>query len=386
MARQAKKQHHRGQKKSQDERGEITDSSSWPDLPRPLLNAIRDHPLLMRSMTFGVTTKSWRSSKPAPCSPSNRLQLQLLDTSPETDITHFSVVLPLMWLNHWRYSRRGLSCWRPWTHLVGYSHDVVVARGGASLSEVYLWNPVETWYSSLPPWDCKVPFKRAVVNSPYTDRTRSFDRAVMVVTGMDRPAYVICNLSMRQPGKEFKWVKCDCNVEDPNYGNGSERRMEFVNAVGANGKFYALSTQGTLVVIECVGSGAEIIAICPSRAVPNASWRSFRECLLEIEGEVLMVFLVCRRTVKVVDDVEVLRLNVDNYSWSKASNFRDRAFFMGANCCFHVLVSEEGWCRRNCIYFMQNAEEDVWWVFDMEKSCISRCWHEENCPVGLNLI
>ncbi|KAL3730023.1 hypothetical protein ACJRO7_027086 [Eucalyptus globulus] len=53
-----------------------------------------------------------------------------------------------------------------------------------------------------------------------------------------------------------------------------------------------------------------------ARAVPNASWRSFRECLLEIEGKVLVVFLVSRRTVNAVDDVEVLRLNVDNYSWS----------------------------------------------------------------------
>ncbi|KAI6678330.1 hypothetical protein NL676_039126 [Syzygium grande] len=207
----------------------------------------------------------------------------------------------------------------------------------------------------------------------------------MVVTGISRPAFVICNL-YRGRLCEFKWIKYDCNVEDPNYGNSSERRMEFTNAVGANGKFYALSLQGTLAVVECSDSGAEIVALCTSRAVPNALWRSFREYLLEIDGEILVVFLVSRRTAEVVDDVEVLRLNFDNYLWSKASTIGDRALFMGANCCVHVLVSDEGWCRRNCIYFVQKAEDDVWWVFDMEKSCISRCWDEENCPVELNLM
>ncbi|KAI6678331.1 hypothetical protein NL676_039127 [Syzygium grande] len=128
MARQTKKQHHHGQKKSQNQREEATDSYSWPDLPRPLLNTIRSHPRLMHNMTFGVTTKSWRS-KPAPCCPSNRLQLQLFDASPETDITHFSIVFPQMWLHQGRYLRRGLSYWHPWTYLVGHSHDVVIGRG-----------------------------------------------------------------------------------------------------------------------------------------------------------------------------------------------------------------------------------------------------------------
>ncbi|KAL3730026.1 hypothetical protein ACJRO7_027089 [Eucalyptus globulus] len=275
----------------------------------------------MRNMTFGVTTNSWRS-KPHPCSSSNQLQLQLMDLSPDTNITHFGIVFPQMWRHHWRYFRRGLSYWHPWTKLVGNSHDVVIARGGASPSEVYLWNPVESWYSSLPPWDCKVPLKRAVLNLPHANRSGSSDHVVMVVTGMNRPAFVICDLSRRRPG-ELKWVKCDCNVEDPNYGNSSERCMEFANVIGANGKFYALSSQGTLAVIECVGLGAKIVDLCPSRAVPNASWRSFRECLLEIEAKVLVVFLVSRRTVNVVDDVEVLRLNVDNYSRSRASSIGD---------------------------------------------------------------
>ena len=106
----------------------------------------------------------------------------------------------------------------------------------------------------------------------------------MVLTGTSCPAFVWCKLpkkcfiqKIKLPEKwpdEFKWVRYDYRIEDPNSaGKCPDRHMVFTNVIGMEGKFYALSSQGTLAIVECEDSEAKIVAFGGSRAVPSASWR-----------------------------------------------------------------------------------------------------------------
>lgn len=43
----------------------------------------------------------------------------------------------------------------------------------------------------------------------------------------------------------------------------------------------------------------------------------FKECLLESDREILLIFLISRKSVNIVDDIEVFRLDVNTFSWIK---------------------------------------------------------------------
>lgn len=157
---------------------------------------------------------------------------------------------------------------------------------------------------------------------------------------------------------------------DERYGDPG-KKMEFVNAIGFEGKFYALSLQGSVVVIEDVGgSGFGITRVGGNRGLPSrVCWRRFREYLVECDGVIYVVFLGSRKGMNVVDDVEVLRLDVGEVLWVEVEGIGDWALFVEDECCMGVDARKVG-CKRNCVYFTHHRVGN-WWVFDMATRKIS---------------
>lgn len=116
--------------------------------------------------------------------------------------------------------------------------------------------------------------------------------------------------------------------------------------------------------------------------MPTASLRHFREYSVESNKEILLVFLISRKSTNVVDHVEVFRLNFDKLAWVKMESLQNKALFVGDNCCMSITTSKMG-CESNCIYFTHN-DVDRWWVYDMEKgsilpTCSSSYLSQKNC-------
>ncbi|KAF2320590.1 hypothetical protein GH714_028728 [Hevea brasiliensis] len=119
--------------------------------------------------------------------------------------------------------------------------------------------------------------------------------------------------------KSEKWIKKDSSIIDPNCSDPHERAhlLRFTNGIWFKDKFYALSLHGTLAVIEDIDSDIRITAFGKKRAVPSVSSMHFRECLIESEGKILLVFLISRKSIKVVDEVEVYQLDTAKLTWIK---------------------------------------------------------------------
>ena len=68
-----------------------------------------------------------------------------------------------------------------------------------------------------------------------------------MLTGTTSPAFLFY-----KPGRAYEWIKQDCTIVDPHSPVGSQPQqfMQFTNAIAFKGKFYALSLQGTLAVID----------------------------------------------------------------------------------------------------------------------------------------
>lgn len=95
-------------------------------------------------------------------------------------------------------------------------------------------------------------------------------------------------------------------------------------------------------MIDEIDSRLQITNVGRSRAVPSVSTRNFKEYLLESDGKILMVFLIHRRTLSVVDQVEVFRLNFDKLSWIKVESLQERELFLETECCIWVNSSQVG--------------------------------------------
>ncbi|XP_058215366.1 uncharacterized protein LOC131326560 [Rhododendron vialii] len=224
----------------------------------------------------------------------------------------------------------------------------------------------------LPLLVMSVPFKHFTLSSPRADRNSTC--TMMVLTGFQKPAVVFCDPS----GGNYAWLKHDSTLVDPHSSN--QQLMKFTNAIGFKGKFYALSLQGTLAVIEKIDSHFRITSLGTNRAVPSVHSMHFKEYLIESNGEILLVFLVSRKSIHRVENVEVYRLRFDKLSWVKMESIGDRTLFVGTNWCISVDASEIG-CRLDCIYFSYETD-DEWWVYDMERGSISPGW--KNCDSTTN--
>ncbi|XAR72418.1 hypothetical protein NMG60_11019045 [Bertholletia excelsa] len=160
--------------------------------------------------------------------------------------------------------------------------------------------------------DPRVPFKYvALSRSPYEPNW-----VVMVLTGINKLAFAFYRRGDNKMG-EYAWIKQDCTLVDP--GSASQKPIQFTNAIGFKGKFFALSLQGTL-------------ALSSSRAVPTSN------------GEILLVFLISRRSTSVVDCVEVHKLEFSRLSGEKMET------------------------------------PDGWWLYDVDTGIISPGWTSGDYP------
>ncbi|XP_058215457.1 uncharacterized protein LOC131326624 [Rhododendron vialii] len=343
----------------------------WPDLPPQLLNIVAKNSTLRRNISYGGNvTKSYRVL-PKQCNPIRKSPFPQLITN-GTDTYADTFYIPFhsgfyFWRGRRAFGSGSLK------HIVGYSHGLLFGRGRGYLpsSQLYLWDLWErtccTWLDvshNIPPWDTSVPFKHgAISSSPIQGTTPT----MMVLTGMNHSAFAFYRLR----GGEYAWIKQDCTLVDPHSTNN--QLIQFTHAIGFNRKFYALSLQGTLAVIEEIDSRLRINGLSKSRAVPSVPSMHFKEYLVESNGEILLVFLiVSRKSIRSVDNVEVYRLRFDTLSWVKMEGIGERTLFVGTNCCLSVNASEVG-CIRNCIYFSYQTVEG-WWVYDMERGSISPGW------------
>ncbi|OMO63469.1 hypothetical protein COLO4_32419 [Corchorus olitorius] len=292
---------------------------TWPDFPQTLVNIIAKQPALMQSVSYGGVAKLC-ISPPRKCCPNNPtppcLQLEMNNNNYDEKYTEH--ILNLSFYRRWfwpwyfsSWSRKKAPVRGYGDQYVGYSNDAIVTKSAASLK---LWYIVRGFsHSYLPEWDERIPLIRIVKSRKF-----SYDQGytVMVLTGISHPAFLFYRAS---DVGEYEWEKQHCNLIEPHCSTKSERKhfMRFTNAIGFNGKFYVLSLQGTLAVIDNTDSSypPRITAMSSERAVPSVQSKHFREYLLESEGNVLLVFLISRNSIKIVDDVEVFQLNTKELSW-----------------------------------------------------------------------
>ncbi|KAA8536370.1 hypothetical protein F0562_028848 [Nyssa sinensis] len=368
-------------KKGRPNKGTTTTTTTrpWPDLPQQLIHLISRQSTLMQNFSFGGVTKSWRAA-PRKCNPVGKSPwLQLSDTNEGNCATqpHISNISFFL-LDDFGYCNFGGHVKRPWRlwHIIP-PWDTNVPLKYATLStspadpkgyiEMVLTDGFRPW-RIIPPRYTNVPIK---YTAPPTSPADPSGYIWMVLTGTCCPAFVFHRIG---GGENVNaWIKQDCTLIDPHASN--QQRMQFTNAVGFKGHLCALSLQGTLAVIEDIDSHHRITATSTSRAIPFVSSRHFREYLVESNGGILLVFLISRKTINIVDDVEVFGLHIPRLSRVKIESLGDRALFVGVDCCMLVTASKVG-RRRNCICFKHHMV-DGWWVFDMERGSISP-WLEQH--------
>ncbi|KAL0361003.1 UNVERIFIED_CONTAM: hypothetical protein Sradi_3784800 [Sesamum radiatum] len=342
----------------------------WPNLPHQLIGMLAREPNLMQNITsFGAVIKSWRSASRQCCSIDGKARLpQLVEITRKKCIEHqksgrrhaieisFHEERPCP---YWYYKRKSHKKWYPGIYFKGHSHGELVVMQG-NMRELYLLEPAEQSWRCLPTWNPNRAFKTCTLSSSLGDRNGC---SILVLTGNCSPAFAFSRFSK----DENPWTTEDCTVKEP---YAPSQKMQFSNAIGFQGKFYALSLQGTLAVIEDIDSRFRITAIGGSRAVPSKLSRQFREYLVESCGEILLVFLISRKSIDHVENVEVFRLDIPKLSWVKVENLGDRTLFLEDECCMGVTASKVG-CKKNCIYFSHHRVYGQWWIYNMESGSIS---------------
>ncbi|KAK4573485.1 hypothetical protein RGQ29_031445 [Quercus rubra] len=237
----------------------------WPDLPHQIASQLT----LEQGINIGSVTKSWRAT-PKKCNPNAMLPwLQTSDTN-------------------------------------------------TGISDQQQRDITDPWVAWRAP---RFEFKCAALSS-----TCSCGRMVMILKGTSHPAFMFHRL---ERGGGYEGLKPDRSLIDPDApGNAQKHYMQFTNAIGVRGEFYALTL-----------------------AIPSVSTRHFREYLVESNGEILLNFLISKKSINVVDDVEVFGLDFVRLSRIKTESLGDQTLFVGDNCC--VCLCD-------------------WWLYDMESGGISQ--------------
>ncbi|KAI8554740.1 hypothetical protein RHMOL_Rhmol05G0121400 [Rhododendron molle] len=344
-------------KQSQLHKKPTKNPSSCPDLSTPLQSLLGKNGTLGQNISCGGNvTKSYRLP-PRQCNPIGKSpfpQLSVSDNGHTDRCRNESPSFP--------YNLSVTCCLRD----EKFIRTGCVRRFGPVVDR-YIRDSNYRPSGMLPLLVMSVPFKHLTLSSPREDRNSTC--TMMVLTGFQKPAVVFCDLN----GGNYAWLKHDSTLVDPHSSN--QQLMKFTNVIGFKGKFYALSLQGTLAVIEKIDSHFRITSLGTNRAVPSVHSMHFKEYLIESDGEILLVFLVSRKSIHRVENVEVYRLQFDKLSWVKTESIGDRTLFVGTNWCVSVDASKIG-CREDCIYFSYETVDD-WWVYDMERGSISPGW--KNC-------
>ncbi|GMY33745.1 F-box/kelch-repeat protein [Fagus crenata] len=249
---------------------ETKNSRPWPNLPHQLIDLIESQPTLEQGINFGSVTKSWRAA-PKKCNPNATLPwLQISDTNTSNiDQQQRTMTKPynsygLYPQGFWWLTVRNQSRY-PWKHYLGCTNGILVTYG-AIHSIYFLCNAIQRAWYSLPPWDvANFEFKCVALSSSLSDHCNK-NVIVMALTSTSHPTFMFHRLGIG--GEEFEWIKQDCSFIDPHAPNESQKHyMQFTNVIGFRGKFYALTLQGTLAVIEEVDSHLKITSLGAKRAI-----------------------------------------------------------------------------------------------------------------------
>lgn len=175
----------------------------------------------------------------------------------------------------------------------------------------------------------------------------------------------------RNTGRNVFWykpvsIRHECTTADP--FDAKKKVMEFTSVVRCGAKFYATSLQGALVVMQANDARLRITGISATRGVPSVRCRFFKEYLVEMKGEILLVFLIHERSVAAVDGIEVFRLDFGKLDWIRVERLGGNTLFLNGRCSIWV-DSEEFGCRDDRVYFTN--EQNRWCVYDMKTACIS---------------
>ncbi|KAK4739840.1 hypothetical protein R3W88_003537 [Solanum pinnatisectum] len=288
----------------------------------------------MQNINFRGVAKSWRVGSKQ-CSSNSQLTWLELLSNKDQHIKHTLNISFRSGEYSW-YSKRPL--YDPWTRFYGSSRGSIMAGGNDPVEYTILIPTVRNSYWSIPPWDHSIPFKFATLSSIPSNN-----------------------------GYPHKWMKQTSNLIEPNCSK--RQLMILTNSIGFEGKFYAISLQGTLVVIEEIESKFQVTKVIEeieskfqvtkvssSRAVPSVCSKHFTEYFVESNGEILLIFLISERSIRKVDKVEVMQLQMDDVSWLKLDNLGNRTLFAGTSCCISVNTSQLD-CRSNCVYFNEQAAD-----------------------------
>ncbi|WCJ18190.1 hypothetical protein M5689_000562 [Euphorbia peplus] len=257
---------------------EATKPKLWPDLPQQLINIIAKNSSMMKDLYSKGVTKSWRTGS-RKCR-SNYLTppwLQLSTDYGSDDIQPHTFNIPFKTGYMWYWSRQRHKPTFSGYHFHGCSQSLLLAKGASGYT---LWKPYPysgfCWY--IPSWDIKIPFLFAAISSfPLIENRRKNKSIVMVLTGISHPAFVYYRI-----WEGAEWVKKYSTIVDPHCSdsNQQDHLLRFSNGIWFEEKFYALSLQGTLVVIEDIDYDVRITAI-GKRVVPSIPSMHYRECMIE---------------------------------------------------------------------------------------------------------
>ncbi|KAI5661306.1 hypothetical protein M9H77_20629 [Catharanthus roseus] len=342
----------------------LSDAIPWPNFPPQLLYFLGRQKNLLKNIYWSGFSKSWKSPSKQ-CNPKNgKAAPWILLSSPENNspaAPKNALSIPFLPGEYYWFSRRRSP--EPFMYFKGCSHGQIVTATEIITENYILHSPFWSW-SYMPNWDPKIPFKFAILSSNPRDRDpNSGCCTVMVLTGISSPAFLVSKIG---GFSSASWIQPKSPIVDP--FDSENKSTIFTNAIGFKGKFYAISSQGALVVIEEeLDSDSEIrLTFSKNRAVPSGSSENFIEYLLESKGEILLIFLISRNSRKITDDVEVFRLDFGRLSWVKMERLgEDRTLFLGTKCCMSVNAKEVEGCKGNFVYFIDH-QINGWKEYDME--------------------
>ncbi|CAN4107883.1 unnamed protein product [Withania somnifera] len=337
----------------------------WQNLPEKLLDFLKKQPRpskLIESVGTAGVSKSWRCAS---------RKCDSIAQSPWLELSHepqyycrtqqhiFSLSFEEAGCNWWHGRRRPR--YDPWKHFHYYPPWTIV-KG-----------------ERIPTDYCSLNSSRAYCcwSTYSSDYKKSFLFPCSYNSGGHCcfPAFVVYQL-----GQSQKWMTQESSQNgliDPNDPKG--QLIQFSNAIIFEGKFYVLSLQGTSVVIEENEDEFQVTRVSRKQAIPSSYSKHFIEYLLESNGEILLIFLISERSNRVVDKVEVFKLQIEDLSWLRLDNLGDRTLFAGIKCCISVPASQIG-CRNNCVYFTHHSI-DGWRLYDMRSGSISPCYDDAGTEI-----
>ncbi|WJX91664.1 hypothetical protein P8452_73403 [Trifolium repens] len=354
-------------------RKEARGKKPWPNLPPQLLGYIGRQPYVLDNISYPGSIKALRlKSRRCQNNMKNPQLAELVDVgisdwSAQREITLRYINIHIREEYYWPHCGSHPEFWEPGfmpLYSVGCGHGVVVSRHN-SPSEYILRDIASRDCWHVPNWDVNVPLKFVLINESPVSSKFCLPK---VFTGISNPAFAFCWLN-----PVHVWEKRGCTIINPN--DLKLQFMKFGTAIASQGKIYALSMQGTVVVIEVIGTDVATTAISKCRAVPSVNTGYFRECLIESNGEILLVFLTFQKTMTIVDHIEVFKLQLPKLRWVKMEILGDRALFVEPESCIWVKASQFG-CKSNCVFFSTTIVE--WWTYDLKSDTTSSSWSKNS--------